>query len=244
MSSHIRIAVMGGLGNMGQKVAQAIKADPDCTQTAIVHHCPIDTTQTIPPVLEGIKILPHIQDLDPTSIDVVVDFSLPQGFLDLTSWCGKHQVKFVSGITGLSEQDKQALNEVTQKVACLYAPNMSLGINLIAKIIPLLKPLSDYDFQVVEAHHNNKKDKPSGTALLLHSILKSHVSPKTPDPLSLRGGGISGQHEIWCMGKEEVIKIQHTALDWSVFAKGSLIAAKWLIHQPPGLYAMDDVFSF
>ena len=243
MSSHLRIAVMGGLGHMGQKVAQIIKTDPNCVQTAIIHHHPIDKTHTIPPILKGIKVLSHIQDLDPISIDIVVDFSLPQGFIDLTNWCGQHQVKFVSGITGLSKKDKQALDEAAQSVACLYAPNMSLGVNLIAQIIPLLKPLSDYDFQIVEAHHNNKKDKPSGTALLLHNILKSQVSSKAPDPLSLRGGGIAGQHEIWCMGKEEVIKIQHTALDWSVFARGTITAAKWLIDQPPGLYSMKDVFS-
>lgn len=241
MSSQIRLAVMGGLGRVGQQIRDLAQKDPDFLQTAIIHH-PVD--QKIPSLQDGIPVLKGIQDLDPQSVDVIVDFSLPQGFLNLATWCGEHRVKFVSGTTGFSEEGVKALNKACQTVPCLWSPNMSLGVNLMMKIIPLLKSLSHYDLQIVEAHHRHKKDKPSGTALLLQDYLKSYVKSDIPDVLSLRGGGIYSDHELWCMGEEEVIKISHVTLNARIFARGALMASKWLVQQTtPGKYTFRDVIK-
>ncbi len=231
----MKLAVMGASGRMGQELFHLIQKDPHLIQVAGI--------ATKPAHLQGVKLFSHIDQVDPQSIDMMIDFSSQDCFASLISWCKKHQVKFVSGTTGLSDKDFVSLKEASQKIACLWAPNMSLGINLIAEIIPFLKVLSDYDFQIVEAHHRHKKDKPSGTAHLLQNQMKTKLSSRMPDILSLRGGGIFGIHEIWCMGEEEQIKISHTALNSKVFARGAIVAARWLVHQKVGLYSMKDVLS-
>ena len=237
-SSKIRLAVIGVSGLMSRQLIQLIPSDPQLLQVAAISR---SNSSTLLPA--GIKLVTNINDIDPIGIDVVVDFSTPEYFSSLIKWCAAHHVRLVSGTTGFLQEHFETLKTASKNTACLWAPNMSLGINLIAEMISSLKVISNYDFQIVEAHQNSKKDKPSGTALLLQDRLKSKVKSEVPDPLSLRGGDIRGIHQIWCMGSEETIKIEHTALDRSVFARGSLIAAKWLMKKSPGLYSMKDVLS-
>ena len=235
MKSKIRLAVMGGSGRMGKQVTQLISLDPDLVQEVAISRSFQSSTTS--------KLLTQITDVDPSAIDVVIDFSMPECFSSLVKWCGAHQVKLVSGTTGLSKDNFKELQAASQKTACLWASNMSIGVNLIAEMISYLKAISNYDLQIVEAHHHHKKDKPSGTALFWQNTLKSQIKPAIPDVLSLRGGGIFGIHQLWCMGEEETIKIEHTALNRSVFARGALIAAKWVMQKPPKLYSMKDVLS-
>ena len=235
MKSKIRLAVMGGSGRMGKQVTQLVSLDSDFVQIAAISRSFQSSTTS--------NVLTKITDVDPSTIDMVIDFSAPECFSSLVKWCGIHQIKLVSGTTGFSKDNLKDLQMASQKTACLWASNMSLGVNLIAEMISYLKTISDYDFQIVEAHHHHKKDKPSGTALFWQDTLKSQIKVKIPDVLSLRGGGIFGVHQLWCMGEEETIKIEHTALNRSVFARGALIAAKWLMQKPLGLYSMKDVLS-
>ena len=237
-SSKIRLAIIGVSGLMSRKLIQMIPSDPQLLQVVAVSR---STPSRLLP--SQVQLVNDIHQIDPKSVDVVIDFSTPEYFASLIKWCDTHCVKLVSGTTGFLSEHFKALKAASQKTACLWAPNMSLGINLIAEIIPNLKIISNYDFQIVEAHQHNKKDKPSGTALLLQDKLKSNIKSEIPDPLSLRGGDIRGIHQIWCMGQEEIIKMEHTALDRSVFARGALVAAKWLVQQTPGLYSMKDVLS-
>ena len=237
-SSEIRIVVVGVSGLMSRQLMHLIPSDPQLTQVVAISR---STSSHFLP--SKVQLVNDINQVDSNSIDVVIDFSTPEFFSSLIKWCGVHRVKLVSGTTGLSKEHFEALKATSKNAACLWAPNMSLGINLIAELIPNLKVISNYDFQIVEAHQHSKKDKPSGTALLLQDQLKSKVKSRVPEPLSLRGGDIRGIHQIWCMGQEEIIKIEHTALDRSVFARGALVAAKWLIQKKSGLYSMKDVLS-
>ncbi len=237
-SSKIRIAVVGVSGLMGQQLIRLIPSDPQLVQVVAVSR---STSFSFLP--SEVQLVNDINQVDPNSVDIVIDFSTPKCFLSLIKWCDTHCVKIVSGTTGFLQEHFEALEAASKKTACLWAPNMSLGINLIAEMISNLKVISDYDFQIVEAHQHSKKDKPSGTALLLQDRLKSQVKSEVPEPLSLRGGDIRGIHQIWCMGQEETIKMEHTALDRSVFARGALVAAKWLASKTSGLYSMKDVLS-
>ncbi len=178
-----------------------------------------------------------------SGVQVAIDFTAQAAFQKNLEICVKNEIGFVSGTTGLTEADFFALERASGKIPCLWAPNMSLGVNVMAKLLEGLSAIRDYDFQVVEAHHNKKIDSPSGTAKFLQEALNASIGKKAPEPLAIRGGGIFGIHEVWAMGDEETIKIEHTALNRSVFARGALFAALWIGQQKPGLYKMGDILS-
>lgn len=185
----------------------------------------------------------NVEAIKPDDVDVVIDFSLPEAFESSLKWAMKNKVAFLSGTTGLGDKAKAMLDEASTVIPVLLAANTSLGINVVNELIPSLKALKDFDVQIVEAHHNKKIDAPSGTAILLQDSLTSSWKPDAPEPLSVRGGGIFGEHEIRIMSDEEVIEIKHTALTRSVFAKGALYAAKFLSAKPAGRYSMSDVIK-
>jgi 4-hydroxy-tetrahydrodipicolinate reductase len=184
-----------------------------------------------------------IKKVDAKKVDVVVDFSLPELFSEALEWAVKNKKAFVSGTTGLSKKQKQEIQKASKAIPVLWSANMSLGINLICEILKNFSAAKDFDFQIVEAHHNKKKDAPSGTAVLLQDHLEAAIDRKVPTALSLRGGGIFGIHEVWAMGQEEVIKIEHNALNRSVFARGAISVASWISGQKPGLYQVADVLK-
>ena len=122
-----------------------------------------------------------------------------------------------------------------------YSANMSLGVAALRKAMQVFNYLSDFDFQIVEFHHNQKKDNPSGTALMLQKALPK--SSKSKQPVGVRGGGIFGIHNVYAMSESEIIEFSHTALNRQVFAKGAVKVAKWLHEQKPGrLYTFEDYF--
>ncbi|NJL25255.1 MAG: 4-hydroxy-tetrahydrodipicolinate reductase [Calothrix sp. SM1_5_4] len=183
-------------------------------------------------------------DFDPIQTDVVIEFSTPDGFGLALDWCVKHGKPLVSGTTGLSDRDKRKLSRAAKRIAVLYSANMSLGIAVLSSMLESFRALPDWDFQIEEAHHNQKKDRPSGTAILLDQRLESVLGRKLPEPNSLRGGGIPGIHQVWAMGPEEVVVLQHTAFNRKVFACGALRAARWLFDKgQPGLYDLSDLYK-
>ena len=113
----------------------------------------------------------------------------------------------------------------------------------MARMLSQMKQLEGFEFQIEELHHNRKKDKPSGTALFLQEKLTEAVGPHVPAPLAIRGGGIFGIHRVWAMGEEEMVTIEHTAMNRRVFARGALKAARWILGRSPALYRMDDVLT-
>lgn len=177
-------------------------------------------------------------------IDVAIEFSSPAGLLQSIEWCVQNKVPLVSGTTGLGDVHKKQLKAAAQKIPLLYSANMSLGIAVMTAMLEPLRAVEDWDFQIEEAHHALKKDKPSGTALLLDQKLSSVLGRKLPPTNSVRGGGIPGIHQVWAMGPEEVLTIQHTAFHRKVFARGALRAALWLFDKgKPGLYDLSDLYK-
>lgn len=197
----------------------------------------------------GVKIAATVdapkdwQSVDAAQADVVIDFSSSEGLGGAIEWCVKHNVALVSGSTGLDAKVQAGLRAAGKKIPVLYSANMSQGIAVMNAMLENLKALGDWDFQIDEAHHSQKKDKPSGTALLLQDKLTQVLGRDLPTPLSVRGGGVPGIHTVWAMGPEETLTIQHTAFNRQVFARGALVAGRWLFDKAkPGLYDLSDLY--
>ncbi len=178
-----------------------------------------------------------------SSVDIVIDFSSPDGMSEALRWSVKNGVPFLSGTTGLSDKQNRELMLAAKKIPIFWASNFSMGIALVTEMLKVFSEQYDYDFQIEELHHRNKKDKPSGTAKSLQAELKKIVKKELPEPLSIRGGEIFGIHKIWAMRSTESICIEHSALNRSVFAEGALQAASWLLSQKPGFYTMRDFLA-
>ena len=223
--SKINLAIVGASGRMGKEIVNLVKDGPDFSLKAEVSRS--GSTKSLDKVDQ--------------KIDVVIDFSLVENFKNTLDWCVSNNVKLVSGVTGLTSKELNALKTASEKIPCLWSPNMSLGVNLMANMLNMLSGLNDCDVQLVETHHSGKKDVPSGTAVFLQDILDK-ASLKTKKPISIRGGGVFGVHEVLAMGEEEVISIKHTALNRLVFAKGAIASAKWINNvTSPGLYSIKDI---
>lgn len=178
----------------------------------------------------------------PPAIDVVIDFSNADIFADTVEWCMKKKFPLLSGTTGISADDKKLVAVAGKRIPILWAPNTAPGIHWVKKIFSELGIPAGFDVQIVETHHNRKKDKPSGTALLLQEAVVAKKK-NVPAPLAVRGGGVFGIHRIELMAEDETITIEHQALSRTLFARGALDAAQWLEKKKPGSYTMDDFIS-
>jgi 4-hydroxy-tetrahydrodipicolinate reductase len=174
--------------------------------------------------------------------DLLIDFSNPETCIQGATLANKFRRPFISGTTGLSKEDKQVLVSLAKTSPILWSPNMSLGIAVIKKAMAALAFIKDFDFQIEEFHHNKKKDRPSGTALMLQTHLEKTVGKILPPPLVMRAGAIIGVHKIHAVSNEEMISIEHQALNRKVFAQGALTAGEWLLKQKAGFYSMEDLF--
>ncbi len=172
--------------------------------------------------------------------DVLIDFSSPVALRNLIKELHNHRVPLLSGTTGLSKSDFEALKKLSRKVPVFWAPNTSIGVAVMRRAMQAFATISHYDFEIEEVHHSQKKDAPSGTAKILLQDLENFVGKKIQPVHSLRGGGVIGIHRVWAMGPEETIAIEHTALSRRVFARGALEIGNWLIGRKPGFYSMDD----
>ncbi len=229
-----RVAVVGSSGRMGTELLRLLREDSvlefsvGVSRSAVAH-----LEQTVD----------SIEKIDPKSVDIIVDFSLPEASEAVINWCVNNQKTLVSGTTGISESTKASLVRAAQKIPVLWSPNMSLGVAILNKVLSQLPRVEGFEFQLEEFHHAQKKDMPSGTAILLQNTLESRLGKKVNAPLSIRGGGIFGIHKIHMMGQEETLTFEHNALNRAVFAKGALVAAKWIVGKPPGYYQMADVLG-
>jgi len=195
--------------------------------------------------------------------DVVIDFSVAAAVDGLLDYCVREKTPCVLCTTGLSRQQLEKLNEVSGQVAILKSANMSLGINLLMKLLKeaasVLKP-AGFDIEIVEKHHRMKLDAPSGTALALGDSIKEALEgdyenvydrsgrrQQRPEKeigySAVRGGTIVGEHDVIFAGADEVVTFSHTAYSRGVFGKGAIQAAKFLKGKPAGLYDMSDVIG-
>ena len=196
--------------------------------------------------------------------EVVIDFSSPEATLDHMRTVVRSRRAAVIGTTGFSTSQLDELKTLAQHIPCVFSPNMSVGINLLYKVISeMAKTLGDdYDIEVIEAHHRLKKDAPSGTALKIAEVLARSVSrdlnqvgvyarkgligERTKGEIgiqTIRAGDIVGDHTVLFGGMGERIEVTHRASSRDTFARGALRAARWVVRQPPGLYDMMDVLN-
>ena len=194
-------------------------------------------------ITSGVSRKNSFDSLMSEKTDVVIDFSMPELTKDVTAWCLAHQKPLVSGVTGLGTKEMDLLKRLSQSLPVFWAPNMSIGVAVLGRMLRQFSHLRNADFQIEEIHHNKKKDSPSGTALMLQEKLKASVGKSIPEPIAIRGGGVFGIHRVFCLGEEETITIEHLAMNRRVFAKGALQAAKWVMNQPPGFYSMDELLG-
>lgn len=250
----VKIILNGCNGHMGQTISSLAAGDPE-----LVIAAGIDLRD------EGKNSYPVFSDFASCDVeaDVIVDFSSPKAFDAMMDYSVAHQVPAVVCTTGLSEDQLKRLEEESKKVAVLRSANMSLGINLLLKLLKeaaaTLAP-AGFDIEIVEKHHNLKKDAPSGTALALADSINeamehqyeykydrsSDYQPRDKKELgisSVRGGTIVGVHEVLFAGTDETIEFTHTAYSKGVFAKGALQAAKYLAGKPAGYYNMSNVID-
>ena len=250
----IKILMHGCNGRMGQMISGLVRDEEEMMIAAGV-----DTYQGVSneyPVFGSI-------DACDDDVDVVIDFSNAAAADAVMEYCAKRQIPLVFCTTGLSEEQLQKLEDTAKQTAVLKSANMSLGINLLLKLLKdaakVLAP-AGYDIEIVEKHHNQKLDAPSGTALALADSIneamdgsyvytydRSQVRRKREKKeigiSAVRGGTIVGEHEVLFAGLDEVIELKHTAYSRSVFGKGAVEAARFLAGKPAGMYDMRDVIG-
>jgi 4-hydroxy-tetrahydrodipicolinate reductase len=207
------------------------------------------------------RVVESVADLLP-AIDVLIDFTSPAATVAHARVCASAGRPIVSGVTGLADDQVVALREAARIIPLFYARNMSLGINAILAVLPVLvRALDGYDVEIVETHHRHKVDAPSGTALALAEAIaaaldadlgrqavygREGVAPRRPGDLGIhavRAGGNAGEHTILLADEGEEVRIAHRALSRRTFALGALRAAAYLAAQPPGFYTMANLVA-
>ena len=249
-----KVLLTGCNGRMGKVISDLAKEDPGIEIAA-----GIDVAGQ---PCGDYPVYPEFSQVAET-VDVIVDFSSPKVFDALMDYALERRIPVVVCTTGLSEEQIRRLEETSQKIAILRSANMSLGVNLLLKLVKeaaaKLAP-EGFDIEIVERHHNQKKDAPSGTALALAESLNQGLDEayeytfdrsqrlekrreKEIGISAVRGGNIPGTHEVIFAGPDELVEFHHIAYSRSIFGKGALAAAKFLAGKGPGLYTMADVIG-
>ena len=239
---------------MGQMIAGLCANDPDITIVAGV--------DTYTEKKNDFPVFETIAQCE-VAADAVIDFSNAGAVDGLLDWCVEHKVPVVLCSTGLSEEQLEKVKKASRQVAVLKSANMSLGINtlmdLLQKAVKVFAP-AGFDVEIVEKHHNQKLDAPSGTAIALADAVNEAMDgqyeyvydrsdrrqkrdAKELGISAVRGGTIVGEHEVIFAGTDEVIEFKHTAYSRAVFGKGAIEAAKFLNGKSAGLYNMQDVIA-
>jgi len=215
---------------------------------------------------QAIASLHEVQDFHPEfqkPVDVVIDFSSPEGTAFAARACAAHGVPLVTGTTGLNETEQKAVRDASDTVPIVQSGNMSLGIALLRRLVAeAATALPGFDVEILETHHRHKKDSPSGTAILLGEAAArargsglseaarftrhGREDERRPEDIGFavrRGGGVYGEHDVSFMSEGETVSLSHTALNREAFARGALAAASWVVGKSPGLYGMDAVLN-
>lgn len=250
MTAPIRIFLNGCNGRMGKVIVEMASADEDVT---IVAGADPNQTSVGFPVY---ACAPECRE----DFDVIIDFSHISALPDVLRLSSDRQKPLVLCTTGLSEENKKSLFALSEIVPVFYSGNMSLGINVLMRLVKqaasILYP--DFDIEIVEAHHNQKLDAPSGTALMIADAVNETLDHKLEyvydrhDKLqkrdkkeislhAIRGGSIIGEHQVIFAGSEEILTVSHSAINRNVFARGAIAAAKFMPGKKAGMYSMTDL---
>ena len=260
MSTHaIHIAIVGAAGRMGtQLLEEAAKLDALKVSAAIVAPQSEHVGQPLGP--QGLIATSDLGAI--ANVDVVIDFSSPDACAQVAEHAADAGIAMVSGTTGLSAEQHQALDVASGSIPLLLAANFSVGVNLLEHLVELASRGfgGDADIEIFEAHHRRKVDAPSGTALMLgHAAARGrdwnleevatwaregHTGPRPDDAIGfqvLRGADIVGEHTVYLCAAGERLELTHRATDRAIFARGALRAARWLAGKPAGRYQMRDL---
>ena len=241
----IRIAVVGASGRMGQTIIEAINQNDKVSLGAT-----LDKGDDLSAALD--------------QFDVLIDFTRPEATLEYLSVCQSSGKAMVIGTTGFSDEQLQVINDTANHVPIVFAPNMSVGVNLSLKLLDMAARVigEDADIEIVEAHHRHKVDAPSGTALKMGEVVANALGrdlstcavygregieePRDRQTIgfsTIRGGDVVGEHTVSFFMEGERVEIPHKASSRLTFANGAVRAASWLEAQNSGLYSMQDVLD-
>ena len=262
----IKIAIPGAAGRMGQELLKASHAAAGIEAGAATEHPDSKAMGRDSGELAGID--PNgvliAETAGPEHFDVLIDFTRPQPAMNHLDYCVLHNKAMVIGTTGFSAEEKQKIADAAKSIPVVFAPNMSVGVNLCFKLLATAaKVLGDsVDIEIIEAHHRHKVDAPSGTALGMGEVIAEALDRNLDDCAvygreghtgereratigfsTIRAGDIVGEHTVIFASEGERIEITHKASSRATFANGAVRAAKWLAAQSAGLYTMDDVLG-
>ncbi len=246
----INVLVNGCNGRMGRTIISQIE-NFDNLNLVGGFDMTKDETATFP-------IFNDFKDID-VKIDVIVDFSYTIATLNMLEYASRNYIPIVIATTGFTVEQENMIKEYSKNLPIFKSSNMSFDINLMSKIVAeVAKKLSNADIEIIETHHNQKKDSPSGTALLLADAINetfdnkkeyvfdrhSKSEKRSPNEIgfsSIRGGNIVGEHTVQFFSPYETFEIKHTSYSRNLFAEGALKAAEFLVNQPNGFYNMNDL---
>ncbi|MFP8966380.1 4-hydroxy-tetrahydrodipicolinate reductase [Pokkaliibacter sp. CJK22405] len=263
-----RIAIMGAAGRMGRNLIDAIAQTEGATLGAGILSPGSSLVGADVGEIAGVGKL-NLTAVDSLAaavndFDVLIDFTSPKVTEQTLAFCAEHGKALVIGTTGLTDEQKALIDQAAEKTAIVFAPNMSVGVNVVLKLLALAaKTLGEgYDIEIIETHHRHKVDSPSGTALALGEAvadaldrdLKEHAiygregqvgarPAKEIGFATVRGGDVVGDHTVLFASEGERVEITHKASSRMTFAKGAVRAAIWLSQQPKGRYDMHDVLG-
>ena len=264
----IAIAVAGASGRMGNHLVKAAVLAEQARLTVAVSRASSgavgkDAGDLAGLPATGVKVTENLES-SLKAFDVLIDFTRPEASLDYIELCRQAGKKIVIGTTGFTPEQKQVIQEASQSIPIVMAPNMSVGVNLSLKLLEMTaKVMGDYtDIEVIEAHHRHKIDAPSGTALRMGEVvaealgrdlkdcaiygregISAERDRKTIGFSTIRAGDIVGEHTVMFADEGERIEITHKASSRMTFASGAVRAAIWLADKPAGLYDMQDVLG-
>jgi 4-hydroxy-tetrahydrodipicolinate reductase len=263
----VRAAIAGVSGRMGRALLEAVAADADCALHAAIDRPGSPLVGQNAGAAWGGASGVNVSDQPAAALSgaqVLIDFTRPEATFGYLDACAAAGVPLVIGTTGFDAAGKARINEAAKRIPIVFAPNMSVGVNLLMKLAELAaEVLQDgYDIEIIEAHHRHKVDAPSGTALGLGQAVARALDrnlascavygregvtgerdPKTIGFATVRGGDIVGDHTLLFAGIGERVELTHKASSRATFAQGALRAAKWLQGRAPGLYDMRDVLG-
>jgi len=262
-----RIAVAGSSGRMGRMLLEAVAQDGGATLAAALEQAGNPQIGRDAGALIGAPRGVLISDNPERALagcDVLIDFTRPEGTLQHLAACRKLKVRMVIGTTGFDDAGKKAIADAAREIGIVFAPNMSVGVNVTLKLLAMaaraLGP--DHDIEIIEAHHRHKVDAPSGTALKMGDVIAGALGRNLQDCAvyaregvtgerrsgtigfaTIRGGDIVGDHTVMFAGTGERVEITHRSSSRATYAQGALRAAQFLISRPHGLYDMWDVLD-
>lgn len=264
----MNIAIVGAAGRMGGRLIHAVCETQGLQLTGAVERADHPQLGRDAGIIAGVGELgiALTDDLDAVmqQADLLIDFTFPEVTLNNLAVCARHGKMLISGSTGFTPEQKQRVEQFARQIPVVLAPNMSVGVNACFKLLKDAAKIlgNDFDVEIVELHHNKKKDSPSGTAVRMGEVVAEALGrdynqvanyhregicgERTHDEIGMqtvRGGDIVGEHTVYFIGMGERIEISHRAMSRDMFARGAARACLWLKGKQPGLYDMQDVLG-